>query len=644
MKKNIYLAQINYLHGRSTFLPYAAGTLIANAKLNKELTEYYCFKEPFFIREKLADALSKIDTPFLFGFSNYIWNHEYNKALAKKIKEKFPDCIILFGGHQITPDTKLLEDEDYIDIMCFGEGEEVFENLLLALKNNTSLDNVSNIAYRKNGTIHRTQSKKTDRIDYPSPYLTGVFDSILENYPEIDFHAVIETNRGCPYSCAYCDWGALKCKVRFFPEEKVIEELRWLSSHGIRGFGCADANFGMFERDEKFVDEMIRLHKEEGVLSRFQVSSAKNSNDRVFSISKKLNECGMDKGATLSFQSLNPEVLKNINRTNIPVETFTSLLNKYNEAGIATYSELILGLPGETYESFVEGIDILLNAGQHSSIYVHDCEWLPCSSMGDKDYTANHGLRYVKVPLNEPHTIINENEEVAELSRLIVKTNTMSVEDWIKMNIYSATIQCFHHEGLLMLFSIYLHYEKGISYSDFYESFIEHLSSAPDTVGGRIMHKLRKKFEDVAAGIDGLVWEDRFFGDVGWPSEEFAFLNTVLEFDTFYEEIKEFIRNFFDDSELFESLFTYQKNVVKLPFKESIEFNCDYDFKDYFSDILQGKYTELKKTCCRNIVKNTVNCTNWHDYARYVIWYGRKDSRNIYLDEIDVQLLTEEEK
>ena len=636
MKKNVYMAQINYLHGKSTFLPYAVGTLIANAKSLDEISDFYDFKEPLFIREDTEKCLSKITEPFLVGFSNYIWNHEFNKVLAKKVKEKYPDCIIVFGGHHISPDLSLMENEDYIDIMIFGEGEETFADLLLALKNGAPLDGVSNIAFRKSGKAVFTFSKKSERIDYPSPYLTGVFDSILKNYPNIAFHAVIETNRGCPYNCAYCDWGNLHCGIRFFPEEKIMQELQWLSDHKISGFGGADANFGMFERDEKFVDEMVRLHNEEGVLSGFQVSSAKNSNDRVFRISKKLNDCGMDKGATLSFQSLNTTVLENINRKNISIDSFTALLSKYNEAGIATYSELILGLPGETYDSFVDGIDILLNSGQHNSIYIHDCEWLPCSAMGNAEYTKKHGIKFVLVPLNQPHTVINKDEEITEYSRLIVQTNTMSCADWVKMNIFSATIQAFHHEGLLMMFALYLHDKKGLKYSEFYKSFIAFMAGNPDTVCGKIYSKLTERFEKVAKGEAGLVWEDRRFGDVGWPSEEFAFLNAAYESERFYSEIKGFLKPFFDGDDVFEDLFIYQKSTVKLPFADKIDFECGYDFKRYFSGLLCGENAKLEKIRCRNTVNQPVRCGSWQDYARFIVWYGRKDSRNIYLDEISV--------
>ncbi len=634
MKKNIFLAQANYLHGRATFLPYAAGTLIANAKADPALCDYYEFAEPLFLREDVEAVVAKIDNPCLFGFSNYIWNHEYNRVLAKRIKEKHPDCIIVFGGHHITPDSKLMQTEDYIDIMIFGEGEEIFALLLTALKNGTDLSEVPNIAYRENGRPVESKKAKICGIDYPSPYLTGVFDSIFENYPEYDFHAIFETNRGCPYNCAYCDWGSLHSGVRFFSEEKILAELRWFSAHNISAFGCADANFGMFERDEKFVDEMVRLKKEQGVFSMLQASYAKNSNDRVFSITQKLNDCGMNKGATLSFQSLSEAALANVNRKNISVDTFTSLLNRYNQAGIATYTELILGLPGETYESFVDGIDVLLNSGQHNSIYIHDCEWLPCSTMGSKEYTEHHGIKTVRVPLNQPHRVMEENE-IQEYSQLVVATSSMSVEDWVNMNIYSAVIQCFHHEGLLMLFALYLHDTLGVRYSDFYVNFTEFMLASPETVGGRALNALKDRLYAVAAGEAGLVWVDKRFGDVGWPNEEYLFLCCAFEAEKFFEEIRSFLAEMFEDKELFEELFSYQKNTVKLPFKDKIEFQSGYNFKKYFLALLRGEAAELKKENCRFAVQKPVDSKSWPDYARHIVWYGRKDSRNIYVDEIE---------
>ena len=85
---------------------------------------------------------------------------------------------------------------------------------------------------------------------------------------------------------------------------------------------------------------------------RFDVTYAKGREDAVFTTAKKLFDAGLFKGPSLSFQTLSPEALENIGRSNMPLESFTSLLARYKEAGIPAYSEMILGLPGETYESF----------------------------------------------------------------------------------------------------------------------------------------------------------------------------------------------------------------------------------------------------------------------------------------------------
>lgn len=630
----VYSFQISYLHGKSTYLPYTVGTLIANSKRYDEINEYYDFKEPIFIREEPEKILLKIDNPCVCAFSNYIWNHEFNKVLAEKIKEKYPDCIIIFGGHQISTDSSLLEECPYIDILIFGEGEETFARLLLTLKNKINLSEISNIAFRNGNELITTKREIFKNIDFPSPYLTGIFDSILENYPELTFYTIIETNRGCPYGCTYCDWGSgnLNCEMRLFPEEKVFAELDWLSEHKIHGFGFADSNFGMFERDEKFVDHMVKLHNKEGILKEFQTSYAKNSNERVFSITKKLNDCGMNKGATISFQSMSETVLENIHRKNISTKAFTELMEKYNKAGIATYSELILGLPGETLESLTEGIDTLLNAGQHNSIYIHNCEWLPFAPMGDREYIDKFKIKTVKIPLNQPHRLMAENE-IMEYSQLVVETESMSREDWVKMNILSATVQSFHHEGLLMMFALYLHYEKGVGYSEFYTSLINYFESNPDSIGGKVLAEIKERFSEVSNGNACPVFVDEKFGKVGWPVEEYLFLSIACNIERFYEEITPFLRGLFTDDITFEPLMEYQKKTLKLPFTDDFEFEAEADFREYFYNIICGNYKPLNKVSTKYKIP-TVKCNSWEDYARYIVWYGRKDSRNIYLEEI----------
>ena len=88
-----------------------------------------------FRREKLASVLDRIVDPYIASFSCSVWNMEFNKALAKRIREKYPDCLIIFGGHSVREnDTRLLEEEPYIDLLMFGEGEKNFAAILRALR------------------------------------------------------------------------------------------------------------------------------------------------------------------------------------------------------------------------------------------------------------------------------------------------------------------------------------------------------------------------------------------------------------------------------------------------------------------------------------------------------------------------------
>ena len=85
------------------------------------------------------------------------------------------------------------------------------------------------------------------------------------------------------------------------------------------------------------------------------------------------------------------------------MEFFKSLQRKYVEAGIATYTELILPLPGETYESWKQGINQLLDSSQHSGLIVYNVNVMPNAELGDKNYLKKHMMILIN------HLIISKN-------------------------------------------------------------------------------------------------------------------------------------------------------------------------------------------------------------------------------------------
>ncbi len=630
MKKKLFFFQVNYSYGKAAHIPYTAGQLCAYAFADNAVAENYSLENIFFIREPVESVLKKIDNPAIVAFSTYIWNCNYNKAVAKRIKEKYPDCVIVFGGHHVAPGGEMLEECPYIDYLLHGEGEVIFRRLMRSLIGLDKDENIPGISMRTGSGILTNPEMVSTECDFPSPYTNGYFDKILEEYPDKDFMALIETSRGCPNTCAYCDWSCMKSKIRKFPLERIYQDIDWVKNNRIYGLGSADSNFGMFKRDEEITDRIIASKKETGRPVGFQTSYAKNSTQTVFNIGLKLEKSGMNKGITLSFQSMSKDTLKNIGRENISIDYYAELMNLYNNAGIATYTELILGLPGETYESFTDGIDKLLNLGQHNSIYIHNCEWLPCSTMGKKEYIERYKIGTSCIPLNQPHRDFDDEDEIPEQSRIVTSTCSMTEQDWKKMNLFSAVVQGCHHMGPLQFFAIYLYYENLSSYKNFYSSLLEYFLSNPETVAGKAIKKINECLDNVIAEKEMLCCCDSRFGKILWTFEEYLYLCIIHDVDSFYKETREFLKGFGMKNEIFESLESFQRSILRKPYDERVEITTTYDFLDYFDKAVDGKKTDLKK------IKTTVSIesapfNSWEEFAKVVAWFGKKDGKGTYI-------------
>ncbi len=624
--KNIYFVQVGFEFDSSVYLPYAVGTIIAYCKKKPEIAKEYSFADIIFRREKLAEALNKIKSPYMVAFSSSIWNMEYNKALARLVKEKYPECIILFGGHSVSEDASLLSEEDYIDILMFGEGEETFYSLLTNLSAN-NISAVNNIAFKKDGKTEKTPRKQYEKIDdYPSPYLENVFDDILKNNPDADFLAVLETNRGCPYYCSYCDWCAGR-KMRFFPIEKVLGEIQWLSEHKIAYCFCADSNFGMFERDFDIASALIEAKRKNGYPEVFRPCYEKNSDERVFRICSALNSEGMDKGATMAYQTLCDDALKNIGRSNLTMEHFSSLMKKYTNAGIPTYSELILGLPGETKESFCKGICKLLENGQHNSVSVYHCEALPNSDLTKPEYVKKHEIEIIKVAFNHIHSAPKKDEEVKEYSYLVRSTKTLSREDWVYANLFSISVQCFHSLGLLRYFAMYLHNEKGLSYYDFYTALLEYILNGNGKLTS-LWNTFKVKYESSLAG-DWNYYNERF-GNVTWFFEEGAFTEFVDDYSEYMAEIIPFLKGYEIDEKLFGELLIYQKAIIRKPFDSEETVSFSYNLHNYFTCITKGDEAILKEKETSLKIIPKAHFDSVAGYAKETVWFGRRRGATIY--------------
>lgn len=630
--KNVYLAQPNVAKlNNSLYLPYSIGCIAAYSFQFEEIRNNYNLCDFIFVKSPIDEIVSEMDSPCVAGFSCYMWNIDYNLSLARAIKEKWPDCTIVFGGPQVPDDFQLLEENDYIDVLIHGEGEISFYELLKAICNKTEYNNIPSISYRNNNTFFRTKVVADESLEnFPSPYSSGMFDYIINDpaFEGIQFDAVLETNRGCPYNkCVYCCWSQTEGRLRQFPIERVKNDLKWMAENHIAFCICADSNFGILKRDEELAEYIVELKKTYGYPQKLETIATKNKSDLTFRINSKLESAGLNRGISLAIQSFSPDVLKIVGRQNVPYEEFAKELERYRNSGIYTYTDLMLGLPGDTLESFCKSLFDVIEAGQHDAININKCELLPNTKMYEKAFIEKYKIKTIRSQFCQSHVTIEEKSVNSSRSELVVETSTMSTDDWRTALRISICVQSFHSLGLLKYFAIYLRKAKNLSYYDFYMnlySWIENHSTF-----------IRKTMNTVCESIDSflkregsLSFIDQRFGNIYWDFQEGLFLLCALDSDKFFDEIKAYLASYFDDEVLFNDIFNYQKSLIALPFDSDKEIETEFNWKEYFEKTFDGSFRHPQKEKC----KFKVISPEFHsleDYAREVVWYGKRLGRTI---------------
>src|SRR6185503_3742861 len=212
-----------------------------------------------------------------------------------------------------------------------------------------ALDGVAGISVRSGGGVRRTaQRARVEALGtLPSPFLGGDFDSLLAGPRRLI--GLWETNRGCPFSCSFCYWGsAINQRVREFPLERLDREIGWFAEKQIDYVLCADANFGIRPRDIEIARRVRESKRRCGFPRKFRVFSTKNASHRVMEVVEVLRSEGLDQGLSLTMQTLAPAALDAIGRRNIKHSSYVELSREARRRGMPTYSDLIVGLPGET--------------------------------------------------------------------------------------------------------------------------------------------------------------------------------------------------------------------------------------------------------------------------------------------------------
>jgi len=338
-------------------LPLAAGCLIASARLDPGVASAADFAIAV-ERRPIAAAVAELGAPDLLGLSLYPWNAAYSLAIAAAARAALPDALIVAGGPSVPrrPERarRFLDDHPAIDVLVFAEGELAFRDIVRARLAGGGLEHVPGIAIAGGGGDHRFTAPPGRVHDFAatgSPFLDGTFDRLIARHRDRFSLALCETNRGCPFSCTFCDWSLTKHVVEF-PLDRVHAELDWVVGNGFRHVMLADANFGIRPRDADIARYVAGLRARTGAPSSFYFYLTKNDHARNLETIEILQGAGVGCWVGLAVQDFDDQVLEAVKRDNIQTGESLRLRDICGERGIPTFNELILGLPGQTYASF----------------------------------------------------------------------------------------------------------------------------------------------------------------------------------------------------------------------------------------------------------------------------------------------------
>lgn len=382
----IYLCDLvhNYSGVGSYVFPLNIGYIAAFAKKSLgDKVDIELFKYPKDFMEKFEEENSD-----LVCFSNYSWSADLNKQMSDWVKKISPKTIIVFGGPNITYSQdgyrRFFSNRKSADFYVLYQGEISFLNIVkriiekgldLALLKKEPIDGV---VFYDSGKDLFLQGNIVPRIkdlnSIPSPYLTGILDKFFET----NLIPITETNRGCPYRCTYCCQGSASYnQIEFFDLDRVKKELEYIANK-VKNTNIlifADSNFGILERDIEIARHISELMEKTNYPRKVNMNWAKNQ-PKIFEIAKILKNINL----VISLQSLDEEVLKNIKRQNIQISVFKDNIDRINQEGGISGTEIILALPGETKKSHLDSLRKLFDWNV-SDIICYNCLILEGSEM-----------------------------------------------------------------------------------------------------------------------------------------------------------------------------------------------------------------------------------------------------------------------
>ncbi len=396
--------------------------------------------------------------PDVLMLSNYVWNEDLSHYFFRLAKRVNPNCLTVMGGPNISnePERQIeyVRRRPWLDVYVLGEGDFLGSELVRRF-GDAGLDHarfgengVPSSVYRNaEGELVRdpTWARHKEVEELPSPWLSGIQDEFFDG----KLAPMIETNRGCPFTCTFCVQGtSYYTKVHHLPVERMKEEILYIAkkikqhSPNMGTLRIADSNYGMFERDIDISSYIGEMQREYGWPTFIDATTGKNRPDRIIKSVEKVS------GALVLYQavqSLDEDVLRKVKRQTIKLEGYKQLEIHMRGRGLRSVSDLILGLPGESLQSHLKGLHALLDSNIHQ-MHNFQAMMLRGSEMETLEVRElfKFDTRFRVLPKNFG---VYEGEKVFDVEEIIVATDTLPFEDYITCRKWHLVSSVFWNDG-----------------------------------------------------------------------------------------------------------------------------------------------------------------------------------------------------
>jgi putative methyltransferase len=562
-KKNILLFNPSF-NASNMYLPYFWATAKTYYEHNGKKSNEYNWVNPLFNYLNTLDEIKsfiRANPPDIFGISLYVWNHTMALKTAAWVREEFPDCVIISGGpHQyFKHDPNWFETMYFLDASLAGDdyGElsvcDILDNL-----DDLKWNAVHGVVYpSKNRKLilnsKKTQNKKDFLWDY-SVYAEQ-FDALdfykksMESYnPTYTAQGLLETTRGCPYACTFCDWGGgTASKVIIKAMRFVKQDIEFLGHLRVEGVFFCDANLGILkDRDVAVMQHIADTKKQFNKFYSLHYGGYAKTAVALPYIKKILEieaENYLMRALTykLSLQTLDPVTLKNIDRTDVKFEHYLELSQHLQKNySYDAYAEIIAGLPGITPDKFYHEINVF---GQHDIIMnYYDWYLLPETPSFAQSYRHQYKIKTVKKIFGNQN-LDSYSENFEKESEIVVSTYSYSYDDYKEMHISYAWYRTFWTAGVIYDTITRIIKKYHICLGDFTKKFYREFFTDPK-VSGLFLKNLNNNINQT---FDRFLNEDKFMLLVDTEYVESADLVKLMamtvftNLDKFENELTEWI-------------------------------------------------------------------------------------------------------